>query len=755
LIPGEKSIMRKMLWYALFAALALPALAESTRFWRQESFADFEKGVAHGVALRSDGEILLAPRFREIADPNLEFLWTVASDNRGNLYVGGGSPAKVVKVAANGETTLVFESKELEVHAMVADPGTGTLYVATSPDGSVYEIPAEGEARALFEPGTKYLWDLVRHPNGPLFLATGDKGEIYRITPAGEGELFFSSEETHVRALALDSDGTLYAGTASNGLVLRISAEGEGFVLYETARPEVTALRFGSNGNLFVAAIGQKTRAPGYPTPPPVQTLPPQQRQVGTATAQVTVTATATPRVAPTPRLPFPTIGGSDIYRIAPDGYAEILWSSPTALVYSLAVDRDGRLLAGTGNDGRLLAIDSPVLSTRLAQASSQQVTSLLRTTAGRVYVGTANPGKLFALGPELEKEGSFESDVFDAELFSRWGRISWQSRSPAPSGSVALFSRTGNTSDPQKNWSAWSEAYTDADGERITSPSARFIQWKAVLEAVDSRTPGLSGVNVAYLRRNIAPVVEKVIVQEPGIAVRGFPQAQQQAQPAQLNLPPPSGRQTRNNPAAAYQQQQVQQPQQRIEPPPQGITEPGSRSVIWSADDENDDELVYTVYYRGVGENRWKLMKDELMDKFHTWDVASLPDGAYNIRVIASDAPSNPLEMAATGENVSDRFEVDNTPPRINDLRATTRSRTLEVTFTSRDTYSTLKLAEYSLDAGEWKVIFPESGTTDARQHSYRFRLLDIETGEHTIVVRVYDRFDNPVLDKVTFTIE
>jgi hypothetical protein len=258
----------------------------------------------------------------------------------------------------------------------------------------------------------------------------------------------------------------------------------------------------------------------------------------------------------------------------------------------------------------------------------------------------------------------------------------------------------------------------------------------------------------LAYLRRNIAPVVEKIIIQEQGIAVRGFPQAQQQVQPAQLNLPPPSNRQARNNPAAAYQQQGQQAPQ-RIEPPPQGFTEPGSRSVVWSADDENDDELVYTVYYRGEGESRWKLMEGELTSKFHTWDAATLPDGAYYIRVVASDAPSNPPEMAQEGENVSDRFEVDNTPPRIDNFTTTVRGRAVEVRFASNDTYSTLQQADYSLDAGDWKMIFPESGTTDARQHSYRFRLNNMEAGEHTVVVRVYDRFDNPVLDKATFTIE
>ena len=743
--------MRKFLLIAL-AALALPAAGETTRFWRQESFADFEKGTASGVALRTDGEILLAPRFREVADPDLEFIWAVAADRDGNLYLGGGSPAKVVKVDKSGSASVIFESKELEVHALALDPRTGTLFAATSPDGSVYQIPRQGEATVLFEPKTKYLWDLVRHPDGTLFLATGDKGQVFRIAPDGTGQPYFTTEETHVRVLALDPSGTLFAGTEPNGLILRIGPDGQGFVVYETARREVTSLLYDDTGNLYVAAIGIKTPPPAFSSRGPTPTLmAPQQGAADAAAAFAAAAAASAAGGALTPRLPLPGAGGSDIYRIAPDGYPVTLWSSPADIVYSLSFDPQGRLLIGTGNQGKVVAVDSPVLSTSLAQSSSQQVTALLRAADGTVYLGTANPGKLFALGPELEKEGSFESDVHDADLFSQWGRISWRSRTPAPPGSVTLFTRSGNTSDPMKNWSLWSEAYTDPNGVRIASPSGRFIQWKAVLRATDSRTPGLSGVAVAYLRRNAAPIVERIIVQPPGIAVRPIPRPPPQSEPAQLELPPPTSRQSRNG---AVSFQQPGQQGQRIEPPPQGVNDPFSRSAIWSADDENDDTLVFSVFYRGEGETRWKLMKDGISDKFHTWDAATLPDGAYYIKVVASDAPSNPPDLVQTGENVSDRFEVDNTPPRIDDLAATARSRSAEVTFASRDSYSSLKKAEYSVNAGEWKPLFPQGGTTDAREHRYLFRLDNLEPGEHTVVVRVHDRFDNAALAKTTFTV-
>jgi hypothetical protein len=176
-------------------------------------------------------------------------------------------------------------------------------------------------------------------------------------------------------------------------------------------------------------------------------------------------------------------------------------------------------------------------------------------------------------------------------------------------------------------------------------------------------------------------------------------------------------------------------------------------RSVLWSTDDPNEDDLLFSVYYRGEEESQWKLMEEKLAEKFYSFEASTLPDGAYFIKVVASDAPSNPPELALTRENISERFEIDNTPPRVENLAARTRSRTVEVTFSAEDSFGPLLKAEYSVDAGEWKTLFPLSRTTDARTHSYRFELRALEPGEHTVVVRVYDHFRNPGLAKVTFT--
>ena len=64
--------------------------------------------------------------------------------------------------------------------------------------------------------------------------------------------------------------------------------------------------------------------------------------------------------------------------------------------------------------------------------------------------------------------------------------------------------------------------------------------------------------------------------------------------------------------------------------------------------------------------------MKDKLDQKFYSWDTTTLPDGAYYLKIVATDAPSNPPALALKTERESERFEVDNTAPVIEHLEAT-----------------------------------------------------------------------------------
>jgi hypothetical protein len=180
--------------------------------------------------------------------------------------------------------------------------------------------------------------------------------------------------------------------------------------------------------------------------------------------------------------------------------------------------------------------------------------------------------------------------------------------------------------------------------------------------------------------------------------------------------------------------------------PLPPAIHDRDSIAVHWSAHDDNDDQLLYSLYYRGDGDSRWLPLKNNLDDRFYSFDASLLPDGGYTLKVVASDAPSHSPHEALTSSKESSRFEVDTTPPAIQDLRGVMAGEQLHVSFRAVDGFSPIKRAEYSIDAKNWQYVEPVGQISDAKTEGYDFSIpLPMgDAQEHVIVVRAYDRFDN-----------
>ena len=735
------------------------AFSEGTRTWEQSRFDELAKGTAHGVAIRSNGGLELAPGFKALCTTPSTYIWALASDSAGNVYAAAGSPARVYRITPDGQATTIFEPPELQVQALVVD-NKGALYAGTAPDGKVYRIglvsPPKGtatdktkaaeppvpswSASVYFDPKTKYIWDLQFDNAGNLFVATGDHGEIFRITPSGEGSVFFKSDEVHIRRLALDPNGNLIAGSDGSGLVYRISPNGDGFVLYSAPKKEITALAIDKAGNIFAAAAGEKR--PGTTLPPLTISPSPSLAPASSTGGAPTVPLASGIAPAPATSFPAPASGassGSELYRIAPDGSPTRIWTSQNDFVYSLAFDPNDHLLVGTGNRGHIFLIKGEDDFTDLAKASATQVTAFAKAPGG-LYASTSNLGKLFLLGSAAEAEGTYESDVFDAKIFSRFGRADLRG-----TGNVELFARSGNVDNPDRNWSPWVPVKL-TDGADIGVPAARFVQWKAVLHS-GPIPPRVDRVLVYYLPKNVAPDIDDVTAQT---GVRFQPQPQ----------PKPADS---SNTASG---------QQRFDSPIPSTRDRDSIGIKWTAHDDNDDQLVYSVYYRGENDSRWLLLKDGISDRSYSFDASLLPDGAYLVKIVASDAPSHSPGEALSSEKESARFEVDATPPLIQGLAATDHGDRIHVHFRATDTFSPIKRAEYSIDAGDWEFVEPVGQLSDSKAEEYDFVVplpgapeagpgkpsekpaakkpktsapaVTTPSVEHVVVVRVYDRFDN-----------
>ncbi|HEX4003154.1 MAG TPA: hypothetical protein VHX36_10935 [Candidatus Acidoferrales bacterium] len=761
---------RNILACLLVVSVAIPlvARAEHTRYWRQTDFSDFQKGTANGVAVRSDGKLAPAPKFDLFADPNLAYIWALGLDSHNRLYAAGGSNAKVLRFDDAGKPTTVFDSQELVAQAIAFD-SKDNLFVATSPDGKVYEVTPEGKKSVFFDPKTHYIWALAFDSHGTLFVATGDKGEVFAVAPDGTGRLFYQSEERHARSLALDEKGNLLIGTEPDGLILRVPIErktaqavptaGAPFVIYETNKAEVTSLLADARGNIYAASIGDKNRTPGppriiAPAPAPAVAMPSTSATNSTIviSGQAQAAQPQQPTIASYSFPPISTTGGAEVVKVAPDGSPDTIWTSRDDLVFAMGLPPTGKLLLGTGNEGAVVQLEDNDVYADVAKSESSQVTSFALAPDGRVFVATANPGKVFTLGPGYASNGSFESDAFDAKIFSHWGRITWWGQNGATEGKVAFYIRSGNTSNPGQNWSAWAGPYKDPGSAEPDCPPARFAQWKAVfLDTDKGLPPDVSWVNLAYQPKNVAPVVDDIAVQSPGIRVVGFPgqpNGPGTAVPVQLRYPRSGG-----GDSFANAGETMGQPAQ-IEVPPQGFRDRGYQSVLWNAHDDNDDDLVFSVYYRGEAEQNWRLLKDGLKQKYYSWDTATMPDGAYYLKIVASDAPSNPPDQALSADRESDRFQVANTPPQIVNLRAGSGLLNTKASFDAMSSSGAIARAEYSIDSGEWKIVFPTGLLSDSSKESYYLQLPGLPPGEHTFAVQVTDQFDNTAAAKVTINV-
>ncbi len=722
--------------------------AEGTRTWEQFKFGDLEKGTSDGVAIRSYGGLELAPAFKAIATLPSPYVWAIATDRNGNLLAGTGTPARVYRITPDGKSTVIFQSQELQVQALVVDD-QGSVYVATNPDGKIYRLEqVEGgghhqkssrnqasdadttwNSSVLFDPGTKYIWDLAldmgtgRDKNGDLYVATGDHGEIFRVTPSGDHTLFFKSDETHIRVLAFDRQNNLIAGSDGSGLIYRISPNGEGFVLYSAPKKEITALAVDSGGNIYAAGVGEKKNNPAIlpdmALPSHMSSQPSPSLGAGSGTGFSKASSASAPMI-PGNFGNFGSAGGSEIYRISSDGVPTRIWGSGEDVVYALAFGPSGELLAGSGNRGHIFMVGEEDKFADLVTASASQVTAFAAAPKSGLYASSSNLGKLFLLGASPNASGTYVSDVFDARIFSRWGRAELRG-----SGDIELFTRSGNVDNPDRNWSGWKKVEWQRDAE-VGVPPARFIQWKAILHA-GKIEPRVASVTINYLSKNIAPAFEEVAVEE---GVRYPPSAK----------PIGDGLGATSNGS------------RHADSPPTPIPDRSSIGVAWSVHDDNDDDMVYSIYYRGERESRWLLLKDNLTDKFYSFDSSLLPDGAYIVKVVASDAPSHSPGQALTTERESDRFEVDTTPPRIEDLRGSVEGSQVHVTFRAVDGFSPIRKAEYSVDAGDWQLVEPVGQISDSKTESYDFRA-DLPTAtalseniasEHVVVIRTYDRHDN-----------
>jgi hypothetical protein len=702
----------------LLAAASSVVLASGPTFWTVATSNDFLKGTSEGVYVSLTGTVTAGPSLTNRLTSTPAQIWSLASGDSGVLYAGTGGDGRVIRLREGQPEETLFDSEESNVFAMATSGSR--VFAATSPDGKVYLIEGETPARVFFDPTETYIWALAADADGRLWVGAGNPAVLYRVSPDGSSQVIYRPPAAHVVSLAVDSTGRLLAGTESPGRLYRFDAQDRPFALLDSGLAELRAISPHANGTVYAAAVARTDETPGNGETTSVAvtlaSATPGRNDGAGASAGGTNAGTSSP-TPPTRR--------SALFQIDPDGTWEEIWSTAD-LVYDVQAAADGVLLA-TGPAGRLYKVERSLNVLLLTGVDARQITRFATTREPSPLppFATANPGRVIDAGPGVESPARFLSHVEDTRSVATWGQIRWESTGP-----VTLYTRSGNTERPDDSWSEWAGPYTTRAGEVVTSPAARFVQWRADFGSAPSVPAAeLTAVTLAYLPRNNRPTVNSITVHPPGVvfqrpfvndesAIAGLDEATADARrpPGDPPTPPAPGRR---------------------------MFQKGLQSIAWRAEDPDSDRLVFSLQYRREGEPIWRDLRSNLADGIFVWDTTTVADGRYVVRVIASDHPTNVGERALAGERESDIVTIDNTPPSLTIERQPGPPARLQVHVV--DGRSPIQKVEYSVGGGPWQLVYPMDGLADSPDERYEIPL-SADADVRRIVIRATDLLQNLV---------
>jgi len=678
-----------------------------------DSQNDFIDGKMEAVAITHRGELTLSPQIKQIAETELGFIWASVADASGNIFVAGAGN-KVLRINSNGEVSTIFEADEAQIYVL-AIQNDGALYAGSSPNGKVYRLKPNGsdyKSSVFFEPNEMYIWAIQLNSQGEVFIATGENGKIFKVNRAGKGDLFYKCDDTHVTKLVAEKSGSFIVGTSGKALLLRVNSTGNAFVLYDSDLTEITDIHI--QGELVFAAATGNSRLSRLQAGAPQGASKKDSKEA--AETEEEDLEIAIQQIVPSGR------GGrekGEIYKLSGNS-VRIYQTLNRERVYCIAPYGKNDLLLGTGEEGKVYQMNLVGEMNLISDFDEMQITNIIHSR-GQYFLTASNGGAVYKIATKTAASGEYTTEVYDATVVSKWGSIGWEAARGSGDG-IKLQTRSGNTEKPDKTWSNWSNKYLLSAGQPVTSPEARFLQIKATLTAAN-KPPLLDKISFSHLQKNISPEVSQIYIHYPGdyyaeAVSNGF----------RHSLNGESGQDS------DFQNQGMGRKSYKK----------GFQSISWIVDDPNGDGLSYALSYRAIGDKEWRKLIDKYRSIVYSWDSQMMPDGKYEARLVAKDDLSNPENVSLKAEKISDMFLIDNSAPVVKEIKFQTRNGATVISFDAEDEWSAIAEVEYSINAEDWKKLYPVDGICDTKQETFEITLNETLSAGSSIVIKTQDALQN-----------
>ena len=717
--------------------------------WRQVARPDFQIGKFAGSGVAASGDLRLTASLHRLATTTETYIWSLVPDSAGNLYAGTGTGGKILKIDAQGKSSVLASLPIVAVQSLLYSAKDNALYAGSGGKGNVYRVALDGSYRLLCTLPEKYVMALAQDSSGGLYMAPGGGGTVYRLSATQlqsaktggadadmaavfKAEAFFKTNADHVLALLFDPQNNLYVGTGNNGILYKVTPSGVGSVVYDAKENAISGLAMTSNGTLY-AVTGPKGM----------------------------------------------------LYKITPDGETTLAFDRAATFYTAIRPAADGTLYASTVN-AVFHIFPSPTDPTQtivlpLDNPKDVDFLTIAIQPNGAVVAGTGNIGEIYTSQSDTSSSassaGTFTSVVHDTRLTSRWGTLRWEGSLP-DAASVTAETRTGSVAEPDATWTDWS-AVRSVSGSRegaITSPAGRFVQYRLTLhEGRNGRSPAVREVSLGYLPRNQAP---KVTFTNPTGGERWS-----KTQTLRWTGVDP------DNDTLAYEVTYSKDAGATWKPLPAAVkpapsppttttvaaATPDTASIVLALATDTPAKMLEEYKKKVEAMNLPAAMKASIVEEYRlsqeqkpaapaafsqrdnskAVDTTLLPDGPYWFKVVASDRVSNPTD-ALTAQTISEPVLIVNAVPKITFAGQPTILSDKRVRLRGALTQAQVNLTagQYRVDGGDWFAVAPTDGLFDSMKESFAVETTPLTPGKHTIEVEAFNAAGGRSLEKIEVTV-